>query len=682
MVKNEAGVRKIKPIKNLKSKRKMEHAQVLTLANDVNKLWYIWNLRVCIVLSLFLQFVLVVYASKRKRSKSNLFHLWFWSAYLLADWIAAYALGQIVQIRPGDDINDPNKSSELNLFWAQFLLLHLAGPDSITSLSPGDSGVWLSTLIRFLCQVVATIFSFVLLALAKKNKLWIPTILVFSVGLIRSYEKVKTLIKASFDRLGETLLPEPNPGPDYEDAVSTDRPRSRSVQVEERPIVHSEHDDLREVYDHEDIRLLCAAHSFFEDFKVLFTGSLLSLESRDRSRDNFLRRCHSDAFKLVEYELSLLHDLMHTKTAVLLNTLGYIRRFICFSSVLAATILFFLSDITRYTIFDVCLTGALLVETIFFDIISLIHLIFSEWCFIRSPRLRPLTQATILKRQRWSNAFFQYNIFRYCLDQRWSQQFYTLAGYLFNSTGFTETLREIWYSPLTEIPNHVKESIFEELKMKSSNANDLRAAKEACSQRGIWSLSQLLPETNLRWSIEEFEYLDSLLLWHIATELCYQNLDFDDSCKNEVRFCKFISNYMFYLLVAQPTMLSQEMGNLSIVLQDTQAEAKNFFTKHSISHHRQACNKLFSVRTPQRPAAVKGSQSKSLLFDGCILAKELQDLKELQWKVMSQLWIELMCFAAINCSPATHAQQPSRGGELLTFTWLLMNHLGLGTQFS
>ncbi|GMN38758.1 hypothetical protein TIFTF001_007988 [Ficus carica] len=41
-----------------------------------------------------------------------------------------------------------------------------------------------------------------------------------------------------------------------------------------------------------------------------------------------------------------------------------------------------------------------------------------------------------------------------------------------------------------------------------------------------------------------------------------------------------------------------------------------------------------------------------------------------------------MCFAAIHCPPNMHAQQPSRGGELLTHIWLLMNHLGLGTQFS
>ncbi len=87
------------------------------------------------------------------------------------------------------------------------------------------------------------------------------------------------------------------------------------------------------------------------------------------------------------------------------------------------------------------------------------------------------------------------------------------------------------------------------------------------------------------------------------------------------------------------------------------------------------------METKFRPAAVKGNKSKSVLFDACMLAQELLKLEINKWKLMSQVWVELMSYAAINCRPNVHAQQPSRGGELLTFIWLLMNHLGLGTQF-
>ena len=82
-------------------------------------------------------------------------------------------------------------------------------------------------------------------------------------------------------------------------------------------------------------------------------------------------------------------------------------------------------------------------------------------------------------------------------------------------------------------------------------------------------------------------------------------------------------------------MLSPDKENWSIVLQDTQTEAMKFFTKHSISDHKEACQKLISVETPYRPTVVKGPTSKSLLFDACILTKQIQRLEAEQWEVIS-----------------------------------------------
>lgn len=658
-----------------------------TFAHDVKEVSDSWNLRVCLILSLFLQGFLILVPSLRKRCKSNFLHLLIWFAYFLASWIAAYALGQTVK-SPGDDLYDPNKSGEVSLFWAQFLLLHLAGPDSITSFSSGDNGFWLKPLFGLVCQVVATIYSFTLLALAKKNKLWIPTVLVFVVGLIKSYERLKALFNAGFDRFGETLLPEPYPGPDYEESVKIHR-TMREVQGGNQPdaiMVPIKYENSYHTKVHDDIDLLLIADSFFEGFKVLFTGSFLSFQDREKSREYFLGRPYSDAFRLIEYELSFLHDLMHTKMAVVQNAFGYVRRIICFFFILAAYILFFQANKQGYDKFDVVLTHALLIGTICFDIIFVAKLIFSDWSIIRGPRTRHLVPTFILKRKRWSRSVFQYDMFNYCLRKCLMRILYKLAGYIFDSKGFMDRMRAMMFSSSETVTKDFEKFIFEEIKMKSLTANDLKAATEACSQRGLSALLRTSDNSyiHLKWSIEEFHYLESLLLWHLATELCYHNLESSLSAerKNQVEFCKFLSHYMFYLLVMQPTMLSPEMGNWSIVLQDTQAEATRFFNKHSISHHVEACQRLLSVETPYRAAAVKGPKSKSLLFDASLLAKELRDLKEKQWEVMSRVWMEFMCFAAIRCSPTVHAQQPSKGGELLTFTWLLMNHLGLGTQFS
>ena len=138
---------------------------------------------------------------------------------------------------------------------------------------------------------------------------------------------------------------------------------------------------------------------------------------------------------------------------------------------------------------------------------------------------------------------------------------------------------------------------------------------------------------------------------------------------------------MFYLLVDKPAMLAPVLGNWNIVFQDTCAEAKRLFFKHRLSLHLDACEKIISTKPRVRAIAVKGNRSRSVLFDACILAQQLEKETD-KWTVMSRVWVELLCYAAINCRPFVHVQQLSKGGELLTFTWLLMNHLGLGTQFA
>jgi hypothetical protein len=162
----------------------------------------------------------------------------------------------------------------------------------------------------------------------------------------------------------------------------------------------------------------------------------------------------------------------------------------------------------------------------------------------------------------------------------------------------------------------------------------------------------------------------------LATELCYlQETEIkpspDDDHDNSRQICKLLSDYMFYLLVMKPVLMTPVLGNWKIVLQDTCAEAQRISGRRSISK-KCVCEKILEVKTKIRPVAVKGNKSKSLLFDACRLAQDLSKLKVNKWKLMSGVWVELMSYAATNGRPNVHAQQPSRGGELLTFISLLI----------
>ena len=89
------------------------------------------------------------------------------------------------------------------------------------------------------------------------------------------------------------------------------------------------------------------------------------------------------------------------------------------------------------------------------------------------------------------------------------------------------------------------------------------------------------------------------------------------------------------------------------------------------------------MNTEVAPNKEKGDRSKSVLFDACKLASELQAIsdKNRKWKMISNVWVEMLPYAACHCRGNYPAQQLRRGGELLTHVWLLMAHFGLTEQF-
>ncbi|GMP72753.1 hypothetical protein CsSME_00030679 [Camellia sinensis var. sinensis] len=221
--------------------------------------------------------------------------------------------------------------------------------------------------------------------------------------------------------------------------------------------------------------------------------------------------------------------------------------------------------------------------------------------------------------------------------------------------------------------------------MKSKLAGDIEAAKEIHQARGDWVLrvegcTDLLP-----W-INDTDFDKSLPLWHIATELCFAREDI--SMNKDFRgLSKILSNYMLYLLLVPYKMMSVVVRIGQIRFQDTCAEAINFFRERKIGQskkvplHIQAYRSILNVNVTVKPAIVKGDRSKPVLFDACMLAKELEELGEgKKWVIISKVWVEMLSYSASRCTALAHAQQLCRGGQLITFVWLLMSHLGLENQ--
>ncbi|KAL5543604.1 hypothetical protein UlMin_007388 [Ulmus minor] len=705
-----------------------------TIFKNTKKLWKVWDLRLSILASLLLQAFLLVLAPFRNRCRSNLLFRSIWATYLLADWVAAVSIGLITKSQRNHDHLKEN--GDVFALWASFLLLHLGGPDGITSLSLEDNELWIRHLFGLCLQVMSAAYSFYLTF--PENKLWLPIVLVFVAGTIKFGERTWALRLASLDKFGATTLPDPNPGPDYQEAAAIYSVGIRSAQFETQAqmTMNSRFGNFitreRDNQENREMKLMEVSYSRFESFKGLIVGFLLGSKDRDASRSYFVSEEDASlAFRSVEYELSFMYQVLHTKAVVIHSTVGYILRSVSFFCIIAAFLLFLSVDKDGIPKSERVITSILFIGAFVLDAISIGKIIVSDWSLLRLKDnwiIRYIPKF-FWKRGRWSGSVSQNNMINDCLAPSLSIfRIHKLRRH-FRKYCFSKTVFMILsnFSTSEVVDDEVKKFIFQELKRKAKKASSLRDATEMCSQRGELALLENPSSyVKLKWSIGEYQYAESLLLWHLATELCYQcsetnpstetnnlstvtiwklifqtiwklffqtiwKLIFQLCCKccghqedrisDHRRISKLISDYLFYLLINKQPMMAPVLGHWMIVFQDTKKEAKRVFGKHKIWLHSEACQKIFDARPRVRSTTVKGNRSKSVLFDACILAQQLQ-LEENQWEIMSQVWVEMLSYAAINCRPFVHAQQLSKGGELLSFSWLLMNHFGLGTQFS
>ncbi|XP_062074509.1 uncharacterized protein LOC133778557 [Humulus lupulus] len=731
---------------------------VTPIPDQVKELWKEWNVRAIILFSLALQTFLIVAAPLRKRTSRKLVIFLLWTAYLLADWAASFAVGHISS-KQNDDSSGGSKAKAddiIQAFWAPFLLLHLGGPDTITAFALEDNELWLRHLLGLVTQVIATAYVFI--QTVPGNDLWISTVLMFFGGIIKYAERTRALYLASLNKFRESLLQKPDAGPNYaklmeESSSKKDARLPTKIQMIPEPDVESKafSKDVKEG-DLEEIDIVNYGNNYFRIFKGLIVDSIFSFRERDESREFFMNRTAVDAFRVMEVELNLIYEVLYTKIEVVHNRIGYVFRFLSLASTVATLGLFYNVDKDDFKPFDVRTTYTLLLGAIFLDAIALLNLVCSDWTVIgmqKYPKIRQSCLSKIFERflylqrpkwhngennwvtrkvraalfGRWSDAISGYNFITYnlrgCPDIDGNDQpdhpsvwkfvrnkiyfvvkcFKKLINKIIEQLGATTLIDELKYGIRYRMNKPLWKFIFTELQEKAEDADDPEIAKRICEARGSYVLLESTKYKDDKIKeitpyIDDVTYDQSLLLWHIATELCYQDdvlknkkykilYPKDEEYKESYQFSKVLSDYMLYLLVLQPTMMSAVAGIGQIRFRDTSEEAKKFFVRRGKGKRKEqeAGEAILGVDTNVEPVTVKGDRSKSVLFDACILAKKLGEFKDDKWKIVSSVWVEMLSYAASHCRPESHAQQMSKGGELITFVWLLMSHFGLGDQF-
>ncbi|XP_031261731.1 uncharacterized protein LOC116119934 [Pistacia vera] len=672
-------------------------------SEEIVRVWSEWEVRVVILLSLLLQMILIMFACQRKCRTTSWIKIIIWSAYMAADWVATVALGNLAKIQANREKKRFNIG--LQTFWAPFLLLHLGGPDTITAYSLEDNELWTRHFLGLLVEVGVAIYVFI--RSFNNTALTYVSIPIFVAGIIKYGERTYALRSASNKQFKEDLI---STNPIVENAMriamGTKEEDFFEMELMEEPKEISYEKTLSR--KPELSNNIEEAYFLFKRFQYLFANMILPFNDRiecyniiQKQKESDNPEAYKEAFKLVEIELGFMYDVLYTKTKVTHTRKGFLLRLISFSCTVSALIVFsVVIDTNVYHLSDIFITLLLLVGAVFLEVYAFLVFLFSDWTRISSFKEQISKIDSFLKsyltnkkmhsffeslftKKRWSASVGQYNLIKVCIAEKKAGKFIKGVRKL---PYITKWIEECYYLSRKEVDNDMQEMIFKQLNYKAEKIKDnytTKSCKDLLAQRGDHVSEEYCEKLKeFSWSTIDVDFDHSLLVWHIATDICYQ----EDSKKDKDGFCKIsklLSDYMLYLLFLCPSMLPKGIGEIRY--RDTCEHVKKFLEKILNSTGdicvQKVCQEMNKITISKRHI------TQSILSDGCKLAKQLRRESNAnscgnKWEMISGVWIEMLTYAASHCGWKEHGQQLWKGGELLTHVSLLMAHLGLSEQFN
>ncbi|KAL6650407.1 hypothetical protein ACP70R_009332 [Stipagrostis hirtigluma subsp. patula] len=620
-------------------------------ADQVVQVWKEWGLQALVLLSFTLQVVLLILAEFRRRMNPGVLWAFLWSAYLLADSTAIYVLGHL-------SATSRSPEHELMAFWAPFLLLHLGGQDNITAYSMDDCRLWLRHLQTLSVQVAAAAYVLYQSSIfTGSNSLLLPaTILVF-LSSMPGVARTSVGVSATND-----LDPRA-------DALAMKHLRLERVKPSAYGL-STTHQDTE--------GLLLIAHLLLDIPKNFFQMPVHD-EGLDASHFSM-----EEMYRVAEMQLSLMHDVFYTKAEVMRSRYGLCIRIFSTLATTVALLLFHLllldvhhHNLKGYRREDVSVTYVLLVGAVILETMSLWRAMFSSWtcalleiygiclavelCLsaVLSMRLIPEEDSRISRIARWIG-----------IENPWNTLVYS---------------RSIRTSP--EIKKLVANQV-----LKSDSAPET-SLDHIFNSRGRTVLKRWGYYEDLSWSVIGMELEESILVWHIATNVClrwFYNINIwskEDYALAEA--VKALSDYMLFLLGLRPYMLPPPASRSAYVKLCSDIPVLHYNTTQHLRlilwNYGNALNTesdfnfYYATMSEDRRQSLLGNKA---LQGGSKLGARLvsMSLQTLMEKIdhvlllIAQVWVEILCYAGYRCTTNSHTKQLSNGGELITVTAFLLEH--------
>ncbi|KAL6653203.1 hypothetical protein ACP70R_012128 [Stipagrostis hirtigluma subsp. patula] len=600
-----------------------------------------WAVQILVLFSFALQVFLLLFAWIRRHNASLVPKMLLWMAYQLADSTALFTLGHL-------SISSRLREHELVAFWAPLLLVHLGGQDTITAYSIEDNGIWLRHLQTLIVQVLGAAYVMYKYIPGSETLVIVAGILIFIVGILKYGERIWALKCASMESIWSSL-----------DKLEA------SVRDKENDKLLRELIDRRHCLDAEEV--LMAAHGLLDVCKGLFIGlRRVQRPNLHEVMDSFKLCGHLD--KLMEMELSLMYDIMYTKAVVIHTWYGCCIRVIAPVAMVAAFFLFHISSKDGHNMHDIFITYVLLVGGLILEIASVIRAVASTWTrawlyqkkwpWLHGQLLAIRQLVSAARHRRWSGSVGQYRLLHFCAHDKKKP-----APWLPGLGHISDWWVKLRHSPgSAKVSDSTKELVLIELLRIARQGNVIG------SFPGLLTLQHFKLDEVIGWSIEDIGFEDSIIAWHVASEICL----FKDRSKKEnlVESIRVLSNYMMFLLAKRPYMLPGPVRR-SRYEQARDALCAMMQRAKTVPEKRVE----WALRTGLR-AAGNSFDAPADYDTGVRLADVLYHLPR-RLEIIFGVWVEMLCYVADHCSRESHARQLSSGGELVTIVWLMARHANL-----
>ncbi|XP_039173621.1 uncharacterized protein LOC120296042 [Eucalyptus grandis] len=654
----------------------------------------------------------------------------------MADSVAAFTVGLISHNQGNSSAHVAEVDEGLQAFWSSFLLLHLGGPDTITAFSLEDSSLWPRHLLSFVFQVYTAIYVF--LRIFPNNKsLVIPTILVFLAGVIKIAERTLALYLSSFPRIRESTLL------DKEIRMAVDSQLLEELNVlgyehgsfDEESAKLDESIVVKHAYSFFQIfRVFIVDLIFTKQQREMSRKYFAKVSAMDALRvisvelDFIYEKLHTKALTIRHKWSYIFRIITCTSIAVALGEFNRLKKYqlleldvkithiLLFGGIILDGIALLMLVFSDWTV-----AGVKHNTTGFSKLDSFLNKLVSTTDYLRKPRyatweVEPNTNVsykvidTPLIFRRWSESISACNLFSEALRKnprkickcnqfRGIVVFKNICSFPFQMVGkiiscVYEAVRMVdrfcgkrsmianaQYVSKNPFINKLWIFLFNKVKEKSRNADIPETVSQIVKASGNVFLPARLLTSNLSEISEHINKANfhiHIIRAHIATEIWY-NIEICIGRNDEREFSKILSDYMLYLLLNQPNVMSAvaTVGIAQKKSADTLRELRHLIVSDETKDLERICKKLYNRVGPRAGAVLGGiNHSESALGKGFDMALRMEDLGKMKWNFLSGQWFGMLQYAAVNIKGEAHVQVLSKGGELLAFVWLLMAHFG------